>query len=482
LWVLVASLVDYYGVFGVGIRYTLQRYTARFSGKGAREELNTTLGSALGISAIVGIVLSVVAVLVAMFGANAFRLHGGLVPLFRELILLQVASVVVMLPAQVMGAHVCGLDRFDAANFAAVASAVLRAGLMWLAIVLGYGVLGVAGANLLVSGLSLVLQWQVLKYVDPSSALGWRHMSWARMRELVSFGFYVVISTTGNQLRFYSDSLVIAHWLSVALATPFNVAAKVMDYYRLAVYPVTGPLTSAMSAMDGRDEQARLKDLFLRSTRVCTLITLWVAVLIVVNGRELLAVWVGSEFASYYALLIVLTAGHVIALAQSPSSTILYARAQHKPLAMWTLGEGVINLALSIYWAPRYGLMGVALGTAVPMLIFRLGVQPWYVLRTLAIRTSDYIVTSFLRPLLVTALLAAVVRLAGHSAAKFGLVHLGLQAGWQTALFGAATLLFGVDGEDRKYLGAVFRRCMSRPQQWKVELQESKKAEVMTKG
>jgi O-antigen/teichoic acid export membrane protein len=69
----------------------------------------------------------------------------------------------------------------------------------------------------------------------------------------------------------------------------------------------------------------------------------------------------------------------------------MYGISKHRFLALSTVIEGVVNLTLSILLARRYGIVGVALGTTIPMLITRTFVQPVYVCHVAGIAISEYL-------------------------------------------------------------------------------------------
>jgi len=81
----------------------------------------------------------------------------------------------------------------------------------------------------------------------------------------------------------------------------------------------------------------------------------------------------------------------------------LLACGRNQPLGWWTLTEGLVNLVLSIYWAPRYGLAGIALGTAVPQIFVKLTLQPWYALRVSRTSLREYVTGAVGGPLIATA-------------------------------------------------------------------------------
>jgi O-antigen/teichoic acid export membrane protein len=69
---------------------------------------------------------------------------------------------------------------------------------------------------------------------------------------------------------------------------------------------------------------------------------------------------------------------------------LLFATSRHKICAYLNLAEGLFNLLLSILLVKSYGLIGVALGTLIPMTIIRVIIQPVYFCRLTSIKYTEY--------------------------------------------------------------------------------------------
>jgi O-antigen/teichoic acid export membrane protein len=107
-------------------------------------------------------------------------------------------------------------------------------------------------------------------------------------------------------------------------------------------------------------------------------------------GRAFIERWVGPAFADAYPIMIVLMAGYAIALAQTPGLHYLRAANKHHFFAAAAIVEGLANLALSIVLVLRYGSIGVAIGTLVPMALAKTLVQPVYTARLAGMPLSQY--------------------------------------------------------------------------------------------
>src|SRR6266852_2170932 len=122
MWVLVSSALDYYGLLDLGMRTTLHRFVARLKGIDEREALNETIGTALAISVGISLlVLGLTPVLVS-FLPKFFVLQGTARETFRTLTALLGVGVAVLFPARVLGAYLCGLQRFDLYNLVLIST------------------------------------------------------------------------------------------------------------------------------------------------------------------------------------------------------------------------------------------------------------------------------------------------------------------------------------------------------------------------
>ena len=452
LWILVASVLDYYGLLDMGMRYSLQRFTARYGGVNDRRALNETFMTGLAVSFWICSAVFVVGAVFVVFLPGFFKLQGQSVTLFRILLGYQGITLALSFPARIMGAYMCGLRRFDLYNALASTQGILKGIVFWLVIRMHGGINGIAIAQLAIAAVLLVLSWIATRYTDPGLTVSWKYTSRARTKELASFSFYILMGDVGDRLRFFTDVIVISHFLTVALATPFNVIGKLMEIFRMVFYPITGPLNTEANALEGQQKSEESRQLFLRSSKICALLAFAGTAVLILQGKNILRVWMGEPFTAYYSLLVVLAAGYCVYLMQMPALTFLQATGHHRMTGSWALVEGFMNLGLSIYWAKQYGLLGVAMGTAVPMVIMRLGVQPLYTLRVMKISVNQYVKTSILRPVVVVAVVYTIARTTGlihFTATKSGLLGMLVAYG---VLFGLATYWIVFDRAERRGL------------------------------
>jgi O-antigen/teichoic acid export membrane protein len=86
----------------------------------------------------------------------------------------------------------------------------------------------------------------------------------------------------------------------------------------------------------------------------------------------------------------------IIALTQTPGLQLLYGVSKHHYYAVSNVFEGLLNLLLSVILVKYYGMYGVALGTAVEMVIFKIFIQPIFICRAAGLSVTDYIFKTIL--------------------------------------------------------------------------------------
>jgi O-antigen/teichoic acid export membrane protein len=448
MWILASSVVDYYGLLDVGMRWTLFRFVAHLKITNQRAALNEAF--VVGFVATASIAIFVIGLTAATVTIFPRFVHMPIAQshVFAWLLALAGLCVSVAFPTQFLSAYLRGLQRFDLYNLGLVVSGLVRAVLLTEVLRHGLGVLGVSCATVAIGVLMLLLNWWFVRRADPE--LAWCRFSWRRMRELISYGFYTFLINSGEYLRNYTDSLVIGRMLGVALITPFSIAARLMEYFRSIMTGIYGPLTVQLVELDGQSRHRDLQDAFLRSTRITALLSCLIGFGLILNGRILIRLWIGDAFESSYILMLILSVGYLVAYAQHPCVLIAFARARnYRPLGWWAIVEGAANLLLSIYWARRYGLVGVALGTAVPLLVVNILVQPWYALKALELSAWDYLSEAVARPAATAGLFLGLCWLAGVQHAVSGGFHLVWRLTWQVTLFGVLAYALGLTRSDR---------------------------------
>jgi O-antigen/teichoic acid export membrane protein len=412
LWVLVMSIADQYGLLDLGITPALSRFAGYFKGSEQRDALDEMFSCAFLLTLVISLVICVLTGPLAAGLPGFFGIAAGDRPIFVRLVLMLGVTTAIAFPERMLAAYLRGIQRFDLFNLAATGSTLVRGALIVLALSFGWKILGIAAITLATGIVSLGVNYLMVRLADPDLRVRGRHLSKARLRELLGFSAYAFVTSLGTRIIARVDSIVIGRILSVGMIAPFNIASRMTDYFVGLFAGIHGPVLSAMSELDGAGKHEELRALFLRTSRYTFLLSGLIASLLLVNGRAVLQLWLGTtglDLDLTYRVLVVLTICYAVNQSQLPSWSVIYARARHRLLAWLTLAEGAVNLLLSVYWGRKYGLIGIALGTTVPAVIHHLLIVPAYALRVAGIRFTAYMADLW-RPAALGVLFAILCR------------------------------------------------------------------------
>lgn len=456
IYTLAFSAVGYFELLAQGIRTTLQRFVGLMSGKNDREALNSVFTNAFALSIIISLLLILVFIGLSQVLPAFFKLRQGQQYLFSWLLILLGLNLGPGIPAALLGSYLCGLNRFDLFNLLTIIRQAVRTGLIVVVLLRGDGVLAVAVCVLISTLVCFPINWWMIRKIDPQLRFVFRSLDPKTAWELLAFTFWTLLNNAGALLRDSTDSIVIGRVLNAALITPFAVASRLVAYFRPMITSMVSPLLPRLSALEGQGQRAEIKRLFLSTTRMSALASLAIGSLLVIHGRSIILLWVGPRYVSSYPILVLLTIGAVASAGQFGTMQTLTALGRHRAYGIWTAGEGLANLLLSILWAHEYGLVGVALGTAVPLLAVKLTLQPWYVSRVLKMPITEYFGRALGRPLISCGIFLAVCLLTGNLQANGNIWHLLVSLAWQGVVLLVLAYVIGLNSSDRSLIRRRF--------------------------
>ena len=251
-------------------------------------------------------------------------------------------------------------------------------------IVIGQNVGGtVIGVTTVVLGgdlVSLTLAWTVFailgfvaKMIYARRAFGLapslRRFDRPAARLLMTTSAWMSIINLAGKVIWDTDVVITGAILGTVAVAHYTVALGPATAVRSVADQFTSVSLTAAAGFKARDERDALSRLMLESTRGVAIVIAPVLVLFAIWGRQFLTLWVGPALASSAGTLVVLVAGMLAASLQSASAQVLISLGRQRIIAIVSVVEALANTALSIILAKRLGIIGVALGTAIPTTI-----------------------------------------------------------------------------------------------------------------
>lgn len=405
VWSLVADLIGYYGMLDAGIGGAVSHYVARYLGKADNHGVRETLSTALGALTVMGLVVIMIGCGLIYAFPMVFDTRGVNLTEIRIALTIMTLAIGLSFPMAIFNSSLVGHRRMDIVNINEVTIRILVAAASWILIKHGAGMVGLAVA--VASG--RILSWVACIVWSKRVGAPFPSLHFFRrwhLRELVSYGGKNALINIAILINYRTDSFVIGIFLGVKWITFFTIGSSLVQYCSDGIMAVTRAFTPHLTHEDSRGDRAELKRLYLLGVRLAGLLVTSATAYLLVFGKDFIRLWLGEAYVTgpltYRSdvVMMVLLGASFPRLLQSISWQLLLATRNQRYLMTLIIGEAVVNLGLSVLLVRRYGLLGVALGTMIPVVISQAALLPAYVLRTYQISIADYGIRGLGRPFL----------------------------------------------------------------------------------
>jgi O-antigen/teichoic acid export membrane protein len=381
VWALALTLTfagGYASLSELGIEGATVRYVAEASSDGDLPALNRTVSTSLAVFCVVALVLAPIAAalahpLVGLLGVSP-RLHGAAVACFTVV----GAQLVFEIPARAFVAVIEGTQQFVVYQLVELGRTLLQVALYVVAVLQGWGIVGLAAALATSSLAALLAYWLLAHRAVAGLRASPLRANRAELARIARFGGGVfslrLVSTVYHQM----DRAIVGVALGPRPVGLYEIANKVA----LGTGGIGSVTASAVvpAAASLRREAAQLRDMFVRGSCYAMAVALPVEVAAFIFAKPLLLSWIGPAAAPAIGAVRLFAAYGMLQSVNNVASTMIYGLGRLRlPLAV-SAAATALNLALSIALVHPLGFSGVIVGTLIanglawPLLV-------WYYLR-----------------------------------------------------------------------------------------------------
>jgi O-antigen/teichoic acid export membrane protein len=398
LWVLIKSTTGYMGMLDGGVRMAVVKFVARADASGDNS-ISRIVSTAHFLYYAVACIVLVATIGFAYAFPYVFKVDSASVDVARIVVLIAGVSLAVSFTSAVAGGILTGMQRFDISNQIGIATLIVRTIVIVVMILLGYGLVALALTHLAMQ----ILSWGVINWfarrIRPDIDVRLRDANKESAKQLYGYGSANVISGFGDLLLFRTGELLAAMFIGPAAVTYYAIAGTLLEYLQKLVITMAQTLHPFSSARQAAGDEKALQTVALIGTKMCFLIALPAIAGMVIFGHEFIAAWMGPKYAEQAApLLFAMCAGRLFWIGQSSNGQILLGAGRHKQAMWFNVATGVLSFIGGLIAVKKWGLLGMTIGAAIPIIVIHGFITPIYTLRTLHIPLGRYVVECVLRP------------------------------------------------------------------------------------
>ena len=370
LWVLVASITVYFSMFDLGFGMANVKFVAKYRARGDVKAMNEVASTVFCVFSGMGLLMFLVALGIALNLDRVFELTPEQVRPGQIVLLFISAYVALGFPVAVFGGIVNGFQRQYLNGAVAFVTAIVVALVNVAVLLAGYGLPELVAATTGVRILSYVAYTLNAYRVFPALRIRPSYFKRDRLREVTGFSVFILIIDLANKLNYSTDTIVIGAFMGTAAVAVWIVAQRLIeivqritDQFNAVLFPVVVD-TSTVEQLD------KLQRILIQGTRLSLAMVVPIATVLGLTARPVVMLWVGPNFEGSINVIYILCIVVALRVGNATSTVVLKGSGQHKVLAMSNLSMAISNLVLSVVLVRWYGLIGVAIGTLIPMVVF----------------------------------------------------------------------------------------------------------------
>lgn len=370
LWVLVASITVYFSMFDLGYGVAQVRFAAKYRAQGDVKALNEIASTMFCVFSGIGLLTFLVAGVIALNLDNFFELTPAQVRTGQIVLLFISAYVALGFPVSVFGGIVNGFQRQYMNGGVALVTAIVVALVNVAVLLAGYGLAELVAATTGVRILSYLAYALNAYRVFPALSIRPRFFNRERLREITGFSVFILIIDLANKLNYSTDTIVIGAFMGTAAVAVWAVAQRLIEIVQRITDQLNGALFPVVVDTSTVERVDNLQKILIQGTRLSLAMVVPLATVLGLTARPLVNLWVGPNFEGSVSVIYILSIVVALRVGNATSTVILKGSGLHKILALSNLGMAISNLVLSVVLVRWYGLIGVAIGTLIPMVVF----------------------------------------------------------------------------------------------------------------
>ncbi|WP_298867071.1 oligosaccharide flippase family protein [uncultured Gimesia sp.] len=403
-WIFINAIAGYSGLLYLGFGQTISRYVAHYHAKQEWQKLNNVSNVIFAIYLGMGALALVGAGIIAWLAP--YISDWGSISLYeiRIVILLLGLNVFVGLAGSVFGGVLMGIQRFDIERSVSLIGGILRLILTVLFLKAEWGLLTIALIFFVVTLFENLGHFYFAFRQVKTFRIGTKYMDWSILKECGSFSGFAFVDAIAWTLIEATDSILIGIFFSPAAIVPYYIALRLTQFINMPIAQIGKVFMPRAGELHANDDHGALQKLVLNGVSLSFLLVTGFFIGVCFFGTTLITTWIGPGYPQSHLILMVLLGARIVALPVSIFRSVLYGMGNVKVPSLIYMGEAIANLILSLILIQWLGLIGVALGTAIPILIAELCIILPYAMKKLNISLSQLLrkaIGPTLAPLLV---------------------------------------------------------------------------------
>lgn len=384
-WIFLNAIAGYTGLLYLGFGETISRYVSRHYARREWERLNEVVSGVFAAYFCSGLLAVVGSVVFAAAAPWIVETEGASLGEIQWAIVLLGLTAGLSIMGSINGGVLYGIQRFDLERGITVAGMLSKLGLTLLFLTDRYSLITLALITLAHTAIEQIVYYVAAHRLVPTLRIRLQHVRGAVVKESYGFAALSGVGLAANKLIYDTDYIVIGLGLGNAAIVPFAIGSRLCEMIRRPIQQIGEVFLPRASELQANADQHVLQLLVCRGMGAAFVISAGLFIGAWYFSEMLIALWMGAGYDISRTVLLLLIAAQIAASPAGVVHMMLVGIGAVRVPSLLRMVQAILNVALSLVLIRPLGIVGVALGTLIPILAVDLCILLPYGVRTFQI-------------------------------------------------------------------------------------------------
>lgn len=383
----IATFSNYLLIINFGLGTVITRYVSFYIGKGDKKSKENFLFLSLVITVLFGLIISVAALGLNSQIDNIYKntLDSAQLGQVHQIFPLLCGNVVINLVAQSFQGVLLGYERFTQNSAFNILRIILRLSSIAVMLVMGYGGLGIAFAEVLTSVVYLLL---LLIYCVVNLKVKCKYYFFDKplFREIVVFSLTLLLQNFINHMNNLLGKFFVSTMVGPEQVTVYaNVMTITTMFSAISTAAVSVYLPKATKLVAQTDDRKALTEFIIMPCRIQVILSSLILGAFGLFGGQFVSLWIGEQYIDVWKIAMIIMVPSFFFYANGVIVSVLDALRKKLGRSILMLTSLALNVVLCIVLIPKYEAYGAALATAISVLVVQVVIMNIYYKRGVGI-------------------------------------------------------------------------------------------------
>jgi len=371
LWEIFGAVIGYMGMLDLGIRPAISKYSAQYQADNDNKSQQLLMTTATVFMILIGCLLAIIFCIWGIYFPETLSENNENTIRYTYLCLILACQFIFVFPGYVAESILEAKRKYYIKNLFTFINSILGSSAIFVLITPENGLVLLASINAIGLSTKYLLYFIILRSSSNGKMKPFAvKPSMVQLKELILFGSKSLVQGISGRIESATDSLVIGAFLGPAHVPFYSIPSNLVAYIRTLSHTLTHVFMPLFSEMNQKKD-ARIAEVFLTVSKLVISLVLMISTGVVLLGAAFISLWIGPEYAEDAKTIIALLVVFIVTPLLNPlGSRYLTAINKHSIYAKLGPISAFINLGLSLVFVQYWGIIGVAMGSVIPMIIF----------------------------------------------------------------------------------------------------------------